>query len=132
VARLNLFPSVLPSLNRPWITKGKGDLVSLRNLQRNDPFAMATPTKPNNRVGPYVRKTFKDESFLAYVAPPLPPDPPLMLPPLLPLLGQANQALGRLDGLASILPDPSQFTCTSGRTQCSPRRSKERSHRFLT
>jgi hypothetical protein len=41
---------------------------------------MATPTKPNNRVGPYVRKTFEDESFLAYVAPPLPPDRPLMLP----------------------------------------------------
>jgi ABC-type antimicrobial peptide transport system permease subunit len=27
----------------------------------------------------------------------------------LPLLEQANQALGRLDGLASILPDPSPF-----------------------
>jgi Fic family protein len=41
--------------------------------------------------------------------PPLPPDPPLVLQPLLPLLDQANQALGRLDGLASILPDPSLF-----------------------
>jgi Fic family protein len=27
----------------------------------------------------------------------------------LPLLDQANQALGRSDGLASILPDPSHF-----------------------
>src|SRR5947208_16299780 len=70
---------------------------------------MATPTKPNSRLGTYVVKTFKDESFRAYVPPPLPPDPPLALRPLLPLLDQANQALGRLDGLASILPDPSLF-----------------------
>jgi Fic family protein len=70
---------------------------------------METPTKPNSRLGTYVVKTFKDESFKAYVPPPLPPDPPLALQPLLPLLEQANQALGRLDGLASILPDPSLF-----------------------
>src|SRR5690242_14862221 len=70
---------------------------------------MATPTKPNSRLGTYVVKTFKDESFRAYVPPPLPPDPPLALQPLLSLLDHANQALGRLDGLASILPDPSLF-----------------------
>src|ERR1035441_548914 len=70
---------------------------------------MATPTKPNSRLGTYVLKSFKDESFQAYVPPPLPPDPPLVLQPLLTLLEQANQALGRLDGLASILPDPSLF-----------------------
>src|SRR5205814_1211139 len=29
---------------------------------------MATPTKPNSRLGTYVVKTFKDESFRAYVA----------------------------------------------------------------
>ena len=69
---------------------------------------MATPTKPS-RLGTYVVKTFRDESFRAYVPPPLPPDPPLALQSLLPLLEQANQALGRLDGLASILPDPSLF-----------------------
>ena len=55
------------------------------------------------------RKTFKGEPFLACVPLPQPPDPPLALQPLLPLLDQANQALGRLDGLASILPDPSLF-----------------------
>ena len=69
---------------------------------------MAMPTKPNRRLGTYVLKTFKDESFRAYVPRPLPPEP-LALQPLLPLLEQANQALGRLDGLASILPDPSLF-----------------------
>src|SRR2546429_6046353 len=70
---------------------------------------MVTPTKPNSRLGTYVVKSFKDESFKAYVPPPLPPDPPLALQPLLLLLEQANQALGRLDGLASILPDLSLF-----------------------
>jgi Fic family protein len=70
---------------------------------------MATPTKLNNRIGTYVLKTFKDESFRAYMPPPLPPAPALALQPLLPLLDHANQALGRLDGLASILPDPSLF-----------------------
>src|SRR5208283_1155982 len=70
---------------------------------------MPTPSKPNSRLWTYVLKSFKDESFRAYVPPPLPPDPPLALQPLLPLLEQANQALGRLDGLASILPDPSLF-----------------------
>jgi hypothetical protein len=38
---------------------------------------MASPTKPNNRFGTYVVKTFKDESSGAYVSAPLPPDPPL-------------------------------------------------------
>jgi Fic family protein len=70
---------------------------------------MATSTKPNSRLGTYVLKSFKDESFRAYVPPPLPAELPLALQPLLPLLEQANQALGRLDGLASILPEPSLF-----------------------
>jgi len=54
---------------------------------------MVTPTKLNNRIGTYVPKSFKDESFQAYVPPPLPPNPALALQPLLPLLDQANQAL---------------------------------------
>ncbi|MFZ0594162.1 MAG: Fic family protein, partial [Bryobacteraceae bacterium] len=42
----------------------------------------------------------------------LPPVPPIRLDPLQHLLEQANQALGRLDGLASILPDLSLFIYT--------------------
>src|ERR1700731_1475592 len=70
---------------------------------------MATPTKPNSRLGPSPLKRFKAASSRAFGPPPFPPDPPLALQPLLPLLEQANQALGRLDGLASVLPDPSLF-----------------------
>jgi Fic family protein len=70
---------------------------------------MATPGKKNLRHGTYVLKKFGDESFRAYVPPPLPPDPPVKLEALHRLMEEANQALGRLDGLASILPDPSLF-----------------------
>ena len=45
----------------------------------------------------------------SYVPPPLPPHPPLKLGELQLLLEQANQALGRLDGLTSVLPDLSLF-----------------------
>jgi len=70
---------------------------------------MPAPTKQETRLGTYIQKSFKEESFRAYVPPPLPPHPPLDLQPLLPLLEQASAAIGRLDGLASILPDPSLF-----------------------
>jgi Fic family protein len=69
---------------------------------------MATSGK-NPRLGTYIIKKFGDESFRAFVPPPLPPDPPVRLDNLQRLLEEANQALGRLDGLASILPDPSLF-----------------------
>ncbi len=60
-------------------------------------------------MGRYVTKTFDDESVRAFVPPPLPPDPPILMEGLQQLLEQANQAVGRLDGLASILPDLSLF-----------------------
>jgi len=49
------------------------------------------------------------ESVRAFVPSPLPPTPAVRLHALQLLLEQANQALGRLDGLASILPDISLF-----------------------
>ncbi len=53
--------------------------------------------------------TVAEERVRAFVPPPLPPNPSLRLEDLQALLEQANQALGRLDGLASILPDISLF-----------------------
>src|SRR5437879_2834397 len=70
---------------------------------------MTTPGEKNPRLGTYVIKKFGDESFRAFIPSPLPPDPLVKLEALQRLLEEANQALGRLDGLASILPDPSLF-----------------------
>jgi Fic family protein len=66
----------------------------------------------NPRLGRYVLKTFEGEEVRAFVPPPLPPDPPVRLDGLQVLLEQANQAIGRLDGLASLLPDLSLFIYT--------------------
>jgi len=49
------------------------------------------------------------ETVRAFVPLPLPPDPPLDVVALQPLLERANTAVGRLDGVASILPDTSLF-----------------------
>lgn len=61
------------------------------------------------RLGRYIVKSFGEETLRAFVPPPLPPDPPVRLGGLQRLLEAANQSLGRLDGLASVLPDLSLF-----------------------
>src|SRR5450631_3031166 len=68
-----------------------------------------TEEQQNQRLGRYSVSTFVGESVRALVPPPLPPVPPVRLDALQVLLEQANQALGRLDGLASVLPDLSLF-----------------------
>jgi Fic family protein len=69
------------------------------------------PRRPDRkqRLGHYVVKHYGVEAVRAYVPLPLPPKPPVRLENLQRLLEQANQALGRLDGLASMLPDLSLF-----------------------
>lgn len=49
------------------------------------------------------------ETFRAYLPPPLPPHPPLDLAALYGKLEAADRALGRLDGVTSILPDTPLF-----------------------
>ncbi len=61
------------------------------------------------RLGRFVESVVAGEKVRAFVPPPLPPAPPLELRPLLALLGRADRALGRLDGLAQLLPDPQMF-----------------------
>jgi Fic family protein len=61
------------------------------------------------RLGRYVVTHYGEETVRAYVPAPLPPLPPVRLDSMQRLSEQANQALGRLDGLASMLPDPSLF-----------------------
>jgi cell filamentation protein, protein adenylyltransferase len=50
------------------------------------------------------------ESYAAFIPKPLPPSPPLQLEAeLLGLLEQAGTELGRLDGIARVIPDPDFF-----------------------
>jgi len=61
------------------------------------------------KSGEYVVSNTTGETVRAFVPSPLPPNPPLELTPLFPLIDRASQAIGRLDGLSSILPDTSLF-----------------------
>jgi len=61
------------------------------------------------RLGRYETTAVGGETVRAYVPRPLPPDPQVDLRGLQSALEQANQAVGRLDGIASVLPDPSLF-----------------------
>ncbi|MAE29911.1 MAG: cell filamentation protein Fic [Planctomycetes bacterium] len=64
----------------------------------------------DSRLGTYVVTSAGGEDVRAFLPPPLPPDPPLELSPAdFDLLERANRALGRLDGLAAVLPDTALF-----------------------
>lgn len=62
-----------------------------------------------SRLGRYETTAIGGETVRAYVPIPLPPVPPVDLTGLHVALEQANQTVGRLDGIASVLPDPSLF-----------------------
>ncbi len=61
------------------------------------------------RVGRYVVSSFGAETVRAYIPPPLPPVPPLDLGRLLNPIEIANRELGRLDGVATVLPSTDLF-----------------------
>jgi len=61
------------------------------------------------RLGRYETTAIGGETVRAYIPIPLPPVPPVDLDGLHVALEQANQTIGRLDGVASVLPDPSLF-----------------------
>ena len=63
----------------------------------------------DTRLGRYVTTAVGGERVRAFVPPPLPPVPPIRMAGLLRLLEEANRAVGRLDGVTSILPDPPLF-----------------------
>lgn len=60
----------------------------------------------NKRLGEYVVSSVAGEQVRSFVPPPLPPLPKVRLDHLQRLLEQANQALGRLDGLSTLLNVP--------------------------
>ena len=61
------------------------------------------------RQGFHVTSSVTGEPVRAFVPPPLPPDPPIDVARFWRKLDRANQALGRLDGLTTMLPDPHLF-----------------------
>jgi hypothetical protein len=63
----------------------------------------------DTRLGRYVTTAVGGERVRAFVPPPLPPVPPIRMAGLLRLLEEANRAVGRLDGVTSILPGPPLF-----------------------
>ena len=59
------------------------------------------------RAGQFLPQT---EGYRAFIPAPLPPDPPIrMNEELTRLLSDADRCLGRLDGVASVLPNPDLF-----------------------
>jgi Fic family protein len=67
------------------------------------------PSEQNSRLGTYISTTTAGETVRAFVPAPLPPAPAVDLSGLYHQLDRANQALGRLDGLTTLLPDAQLF-----------------------
>lgn len=74
-----------------------------------------TPKPPSSsrRSGEFLLAQDGPDGYWAFHPRPLPPDPPLLINAAMhSLLDRANQALGRLDGITLLLPDPDQFIYT--------------------
>ena len=63
----------------------------------------------SSRLGKRVAITTAGEKVEAFVPSPLPPEPPVRMDRLYRFLDEANRAIGRLDGVTSILPDTPLF-----------------------
>jgi len=64
-------------------------------------------TPANNRAGRFVRQP---AGCPAFIPAPLPPSPPVVLDgEIVALLSRADLALGRLDGIVKVVPDPDFF-----------------------
>jgi len=63
----------------------------------------------NQRLGTFVETSAGGERVRAYVPAPLPPNPPLDLPQLMSVYERAIAAVGRLDGVTTILPSTPLF-----------------------
>jgi Fic family protein len=70
---------------------------------------MAKPDDPDSRFGRFVETQVGGEIVRAFVPPPLPPRPPIDMLSLLERLSLADRALGRLDGITTLLPRQELF-----------------------
>jgi len=77
------------------------------------PLVVTAPTKAQQgveeRAGVFRMVTTGDETYPVFHPRALPPEPSLHVAPLQELADRANQALGRLDGITLLLPNPDQF-----------------------
>lgn len=74
----------------------------LKDMVRN-------PGTSARRLGEYVETSVGGEKVRAFVPPPLPPVPALDIGPFLSLYDRARGAVGRLDGVTTILPSTPLF-----------------------
>jgi Fic family protein len=73
-------------------------------------MATTSPPQSSDRAGRFLLAQEGLDGYWAYHPNALPPDPPLGISPgLQGQLDAANVALGRLDGVTLLLPDPDQF-----------------------
>lgn len=63
----------------------------------------------SDRAGSFFTNTLTGEAVRAFIPCKLPPEPPLDLARLIGRIERANQALGRLDGITSVLPSTMLF-----------------------
>jgi hypothetical protein len=63
----------------------------------------------SGRIGRFVESPVAGEIVRAFVPPPLPPEPAIDILTLLPFVSSADRAVGRLDGIAVLLPRPELF-----------------------
>jgi Fic family protein len=76
-------------------------------------MASDTPPRAHPRAGRYIQAQSGPEGYWAFHPNPLPPNPSLDVDAATQdLLDAGNQALGRLDGITLLLPDPDQFLYT--------------------
>ncbi|CAN5546558.1 Fic family protein [soil metagenome] len=79
-------------------------------LMSPDTRAPRKPPVESERSGRFLLAQGGPEGYWAFHPNALPPDPPLRISPRIQgLIDLANQALGRLDGVTLLLPDPDQF-----------------------
>jgi Fic family protein len=70
---------------------------------------MANDYNTDSRLGRLIETPVAGEVVRAFVPPPLPPQPPIDILALLPHLSLAERALGRLDGITTLLPRQELF-----------------------
>src|SRR5665213_3084381 len=82
----------------------------LAGLSREASFTTDRPMKKSLRAGRLETQQAGRDGYSAFIPADLPPTPPLILDgELQSLLESASRALGRLDGISLLLPDPRLF-----------------------